>query len=185
VGENDWTFIKEQDGVSISYKPAVGTVHTLRGCCAMPSSAESIVELCKGLDHWNGLDPFFKEGTVIEKIDNNNEVIVALYSAGVPMVLDREFLFLETRGKKDNAFFIASYSVERDDVPNPKYENSVRAELLRAGFWIVPQEGHCIVTWIVAADPKGWIPVTVVNLLCGDEPLVLARVREALVKEKN
>jgi len=181
-GENDWVFIKNNQDVHISYKPVANTVHTLRGIATFPAKPESLIELCKGLDHWDSLDPFFKTGESIEKIDVNNEILIALYSAGVPLVFDREFLVFETRGKKGESFFIASFSIDRADIPNPKYPDAVRGEIIKGGFWIEPQGDLCKVTWIVAMDPKGWIPVAVVNLICGDEPLVLAAVREAVGK---
>ncbi len=36
---------------------------------------------------------------------------------------------------------------------------------------------RCEVSYIVQVDPKGWIPTWVVNLVSGDEPMCLAKIR--------
>jgi len=41
------------------------------------------------------------------------------------------------------------------------------------------------VNYIVQVDPKGWIPHWVVNLVAGDEPMVIHKVRELVEKVKS
>eukprot|EP01123_Difflugia_compressa_P003898 TRINITY_DN15214_c0_g1_i1.p1 TRINITY_DN15214_c0_g1~~TRINITY_DN15214_c0_g1_i1.p1 ORF type:complete len:213 (+),score=34.63 TRINITY_DN15214_c0_g1_i1:87-725(+) len=184
-----WVFIKEKRGVLISYKPQAGCVHTLRGITQIKVTPERIIQYCSGLDNWNtSLDPCFKEGKLVERIDPNNDVTISLYTTGVPLVADREFLIHESRGKFGENYYIASYSVERDDHPAPYYPNAVRGKLLRGGFWVEPMTTPdstplSRVTWVSAVDPQGDIPLVITNSVCGDEPLVLANLREILEKQ--
>ncbi|MCL4419931.1 hypothetical protein M1146_07630 [Patescibacteria group bacterium] len=51
--------------------------------------------------------------------------------------------------------------------------------LVKGGLRITPiDDGSCEVGFIVAINPRGWIPLWVANACIGDEPLVLRKLEE-------
>jgi len=191
VGENGWDSIKEVDGVTVS-KKIEGEIHTIRGQTLIAASVDNILTVCKGLDYWPELDPLFKEGHVVQKLDERHDIICTVYSTNVPLVYDREFLFIECRPSrdKDGTQYLITFSIDANKlglaVPEPLYPGVVRGWVTRGGMKIEPLPGEqqplCKVTWIIATDPRGWIPQWVINLVSGDEPLVLLGVKQKAVQ---
>ena len=65
----------------------------------------------------------------------------------------------------------------RDDVPEVK--GVVRAEIIETGYYIRENKEAqtCSVTYLVQIDPKGWIPVLLINAAAADQAGTVGRLK--------
>ena len=75
-------------------------------------------------------------------------------------------------------------SFECDDLV-PKNPDMVRAEILMAGWVLIPQGRYTIVTYIVQIDLKVKIPTSVVNVVSVKQPMCIHYLRQAMEEGKE
>jgi len=171
------------------------------GVAIVNDSVDRIFIHLKGIDNLPEYDPGFKEGRCVEKLASGNEILYALYSFGA--VMDkRDFCYFE--GYYDiegGAKVIVQFSVDHPTCPNAS--GIIRAVTHPAGFVIRPlsqgqtyigeddqthtvtqeQQGKiCEVSMLWQVDPRGKIPHWVVNLVSGDQVMMLHKLREYLAR---
>lgn len=123
----------------------------------------------------------------------------ALYLA--PVISDRDFVFLQHTCitqcpvTGDEVFVSNSFSVELPELcpDQEKDTGRVRAVLARTGYIMRPHptlgEGRLTMSFLGQADPKGYLPASVVNLASVSQALNCGRVRDiyaqyAMVKKE-
>eukprot|EP01105_Mastigella_eilhardi_P021912 TRINITY_DN534_c0_g1_i2.p2 TRINITY_DN534_c0_g1~~TRINITY_DN534_c0_g1_i2.p2 ORF type:complete len:133 (-),score=47.92 TRINITY_DN534_c0_g1_i2:55-453(-) len=106
-------------------------------------------------------------------------VIHFKYRSPSRMVYNRDFVVLATTERTLTSAVIACKSIAYEKVPEES--GFVRGELHASAFLIESVDGGVKVNYVVQADPKGWIPTFVVNVVAKDEPLVLATMRDYVV----
>ncbi|XP_046841687.1 uncharacterized protein LOC124435774 [Xenia sp. Carnegie-2017] len=81
---------------------------------------------------------------------------------------------------KEYGFGVGS-SIKRPECPELSHLNLVRAEMLCSGYVFRQSDQPDIldVTYIIQADPKGWLPIWAINLFAWQEALNLARIRSS------
>lgn len=100
---------------------------------------------------------------MLETLDANHDIIQAIYTLGVPLINDREFIYLENRKHlPDGTKIVVVFSIPRNDVPVPS--GCVRGTIVASGFVISPLSKEpgketCKCMYLVQVDPAGWIPV--------------------------
>ncbi|KAK3755762.1 hypothetical protein QZH41_019993, partial [Actinostola sp. cb2023] len=86
---------------------------------------------------------------------------------------------LTDKNGEEFGFGVAS-SIERPECPKMEHYGLVRAELLCSGYIFrkMPNEpDYMEVTYVVQADPKGWLPTWAVNMFAWQQALNVARIR--------
>ncbi|XP_032236646.1 uncharacterized protein LOC116617779 [Nematostella vectensis] len=80
---------------------------------------------------------------------------------------------------KEVGFGVGS-SVSRPECPPMDHYHLVRADLMCTGYVFRPSDDadYMEVTYVMQADPKGWIPTWAVSLFAWQEALNLARIRK-------
>lgn len=69
-------------------------------------------DLTKQVDHIPKWDHLFIKGAIIKSYDENLDLIHVTYSSGVPLVSNRDFVYIEARTKReDGVFALAATSV--------------------------------------------------------------------------
>jgi len=161
-------------------------VYTCRGLATLQLPAELVFKIASGMDYWPIIDPYCVAGHQVQLVDEDHEILYSRYTTGIPLIAEREFVFLESRrALKNGQYLIIDFSID-DEVSSsvPNHPGSVRGELVRGGMQITPiDDQSCDVGFIVGANPKGWIPLFVVNAFIGEEPLVLRKLEAWAIKE--
>ncbi len=107
-------------------------------------------------------DKYLVEGRDLKRVNEHTLLSYCAYTAGVPLVSDREFLTC-TSYKEDTstgAVQIVMKSVDLETVP-PNTSRYVRAEVITSGMIMTPQgsENKVLVECILCVDPKGMFSV--------------------------
>ena len=72
-----------------------------------------MMELVIGLDHVAEWDHSFKDGSIDHSYDSDCDIVYIRYTAGVPLIRDRDFVYLETRRKfEDGMQGILAFSLD-------------------------------------------------------------------------
>eukprot|EP01104_Vermistella_antarctica_P005978 TRINITY_DN16714_c0_g1_i1.p1 TRINITY_DN16714_c0_g1~~TRINITY_DN16714_c0_g1_i1.p1 ORF type:complete len:260 (+),score=70.89 TRINITY_DN16714_c0_g1_i1:101-781(+) len=104
------------------------------------------------------------EGTLIDTIGPNDEV--TYYAAKCPTgIANRDFLNQRYwRVEEDKGeWIIRNHAVEHPDCPDKK--GFVRGESIMTGYIVTKEGDGSKLIYLSQADPKGWIPSWVINML--------------------
>ena len=101
------------------------------------------------------------------------------------IIRDRDFVWEQLTMKMPNgAVVVAAQSIENGVVNAvaPPTEGHVRGSILVSGYYAAPnaQTGGSTLYYVVQADPKGQLPMWVVNLVAPDQAQNVARLRDHL-----
>jgi len=101
------------------------------------------------------------------------------------IIRDRDFVWEQLTMKMPNgAVVVAAQSIENGvvDAVAPPTEGHVRGSILVSGYYAAPnaQTGGSTLYYVVQADPKGQLPMWVVNLVAPDQAQNVARLRDHL-----
>ena len=101
------------------------------------------------------------------------------------IIRDRDFVWEQLTMKMPNgAVVVAAQSIENGVVNAvaPPLEGHVRGSILVSGYYAVPnpRTGGSTLYYVVQADPKGQLPMWVVNLVAPDQAQNVARLRNHL-----
>eukprot|EP00300_Choanocystis_sp_HF-7_P029924 c3810_g1_i1.p1 GENE.c3810_g1_i1~~c3810_g1_i1.p1 ORF type:complete len:217 (-),score=42.91 c3810_g1_i1:167-733(-) len=110
---------------------------------------------------------------------------MARYNFGIPGFSHRVFYWKEKRVEEDGVLYnIVTPIPEWEKYPLPP--GCVQGELLVAGFIARPTgESTCELTFIVQANPKGWIPTAIVNLTATDQAKAVVRIRRYFEEQEG
>ena len=103
-----------------------------------------------------------------------------------PPLSNRDFVWSDLcTTLPDGSSLSIGKSVHHESCPEPKAKwlfGEVRGELRISGYYVVPAEeaGACTVHYVVQADLKGMLPVSIVNALATDQGKNIRRMKEHL-----
>jgi len=183
-GSSDWEYYQDSDNVAvftmppregIPYRSVMG-----RGSITCAGGLATFLPLINGVSNINKWDHKFQQGRELEKLSEQQSIYYAAYSSGVPMVIGRDFTFLETREMfPDGSYVCVGVSVEHALAPSAS--GYVRGSMLPSGWILKPLKGNeWDVFYIAQINPMGWLPPSVVNAVCGDAALSIAALRKLL-----
>lgn len=160
---------------------------------------KDILALLSGVEYYSQVDPLFVSGKTLQDVDHDHEILYAHYRTGVPLVSDRDFVYMEGRiHESDGGKVVAGLSVEHP--AGGLVSGRVRAHVYHTGWNIVPVEtptkeeklaaGYfegdegpwCYITFIACVDLKGWIPAWVINQMSGEISKSILSVRKFMLK---
>merc|ERR1712048_271074 len=125
-------------------------------------------------------------GSVLDVHDAHHTTIYAKFRTP-PGIVNRDFVYDGFHGMLDeHTSFSLGKSVERSDCPPSKDTYSwVRGEIQVSGYIAqdCSDDNGCELTYIVQADPKGWLPTWVVNLVAADQADNVTRIANYFKKE--
>jgi len=161
----------------------------LRGRAEIPTTAKAVFEFIKDSELcMRILDPMCYEFEIVEQVDEVRSVLYGIFQTPFPLA-NRDFVWAaQDVWREDEQIGIScGISVEHDDKPD-NVPGVVRGELRTSGYFMQTnkdKENTCIVNYVVLADPKGFIPVWVVNLVVKDQAKNLIRLKEYFEKKNK
>jgi hypothetical protein len=171
-------FSKQLPGNSVNVAKVYGT---------LPVSAKAVFDFLKVFDlqTQQKYDQDLLESQIIKEIvPGQISIVYAGYRAPFG-VTNREFTVVRKLIEDDNGKnVILSFSINYTDFPIK--DGRVRAALLVSGWILEPlpeDSNKCMCTRIVYLDPKGSIPIFVVNMFVSKAGDPIARLREILASK--
>jgi len=114
----------------------------------------------------------FKTGEVAEKISEDKYVYYIQINLPWPLAPRDMIQFHARKWTKEGYGLISKWSVHLDQYEEGKGKcaDHVRAEVIDSGFVIKdvgkPEDKKCQLTFHGKLNPRGWIPIWAVNLMC-------------------
>ncbi len=123
---------------------------------------------------------------VIDKITDNIHVAYSKFKIPVPFISDRDFISLRMVWElEDGSFIICVSSINREDVPfYPKYVRGSSHSYIHCKK--VEGRSNCVkVVSVDHINPRGWIPIPIVNFFKGESHQWLVRLQEIYGKKST
>jgi hypothetical protein len=175
------------DVAMMSRAPEAGSnIRCFKGHGPIDASADRVAEKVMDLGSTVTWDPLFKCGVVIERYEDGSVLRYVVYQAQQCLAkASRNFVYVMGRKKlPDGTQLIAAVSMDRPDLP--VYKGSIRGTIEESGWVIQPfpnTKDKCMCTYVSTVD-LGGLPSVIVNIVSSKQPMVVAGVRKALLKEE-
>jgi len=176
-----WTHIKTVEDVECSYKKSEDSPFILvKGEGIVDCPVDELVAWFEDHHNFKISDPMIQECIRLEEIQPGF-LLCHAKAKMPPMISNRDFVWQEYDGLYQESPRIG-VSIVRSVIheDTPPISGYVRGELSMSGYIIRELEGNrakSSVTYLVHGDPKGWLPVWVVNLVAGDQAMNVVRVK--------
>jgi len=187
---NGWTFFKDKGGVKCYYqKNDKSPFYMFLGEGIVDAGVDTLLSFFDKYENTKIVDSMFIEGEDIAVMDKENKICWMKYALPTPLITNRDFLFHQystviTDGPKIG--LLIGISVTHDKCPSHKCY--VRGEILLSGYLFKEVDGNpsqCHASYLVQADPKGWSPTWVVNMVSADQGLNILRLKEHFATSKD
>jgi len=187
--DEGWKPVKVKHGVQLNSKSTEeSAIHRFNGRCIVEcSDIDWLFKAVAGIVYMKELDPSTVTCTILHSFDEDHDIIYIRYTAGVPLVSDRDFVYLENRKQLDDGTkLLVGYSVEDPD--DKHTSDCVRGVVHVSGYAMRPgkEPGTIEVLYQLQIDPKGWLPIWLVNMLFLDNSIqVFDNMRNLIKKHKK
>eukprot|EP00002_Diphylleia_rotans_P030113 TRINITY_DN6171_c1_g1_i3.p1 TRINITY_DN6171_c1_g1~~TRINITY_DN6171_c1_g1_i3.p1 ORF type:complete len:1024 (+),score=176.13 TRINITY_DN6171_c1_g1_i3:140-3073(+) len=185
--DSPWIKHGEVDNVVIYRKnAALGGVSPFKGVGVINAPPYDVFRLVTNIVRRREWDPMYKEGAVVEVLDENHRILYISFEAQL-LTWPRDFCVIEARriDTQKNQYHIAFLSTSHPSAP--EFSGYVRGEVLYGGYKIEagPNPGQTSFCYCLALNPRGWIPVSVSNSVISKQPLVISLLRDILSKSNS
>ncbi|KAJ4457866.1 putative START domain [Paratrimastix pyriformis] len=177
-----WTALDTEDGVERWNKTLTGvSQRAFMGVGTINKPADEVLAAILDPERRKTWDPYFLEGRTLADIDADTKVVYQVAAAGGPASHRDLCLLRVVHRLPDGKIAVITKSTERPDCP--PVSGYVRADMLIGGFVVAPEgTASCRVTVCAGTDPHGWMPGFVAKLVGAKQPMVVARLRDYLMK---
>ncbi len=160
----NWESISEKDGISVYKTEVPGTkVVGFRGETTIYASAEKVMNVLLDNDHRKDWVDRLKESTVLEEVGPFEYVIYQEFALPWPMK-NRDFVYRGKAEREKNGRVILT--LRSEEFKSAPKTTGVRAELKESRYIITPVgKFKCKLEVEILSDPKGSIPIWLVNLI--------------------
>jgi len=182
IADSDgWSHIKTVEEVECSYKKMEGSPLVLvRGQGIIDSPMDEFLTWLGDPHCFSVTDPMVLEWKIVETLAPAHTILHTTAKMP-PMITNRDFVWQGFDGLFSESPRIGVSAVRSIEYePIPPIPGFVRAELAMSGYIVREVEGDpkkCNLTYLIQADPKGWLPVWVVNLVAGDQAMNVVRIK--------
>lgn len=183
--EEGWNLAKDADGIKVYTRPVPGSAsNEFKGVADIDAPLEVVVEIFKDIPSYTQWYGFCKEIKLLKQDTENHRVIYFVLKTMGP-VKDRDFIVdtMENYDRQVGKDIVALNAVKEDLVPRKsKYVRMTDVSGSYVMTRIDPNRTHVVYT--VKADPAGYIPAFVSNVMQKDQPyLTLKGLREMTRKD--
>lgn len=176
-----WNLVKEDQGVKVYTKAMPGTpLLYFKGvsdftCKNGPFELVSQIITTEDRPKW---DELCEKGETPQFFPPFYKCAYARLKPQAAIISGRDLLTLgRLRFEQDGAITLAMKSETLAEVP--EVPGVVRINIVEAGYIVRPTSQPTVytVTWTGCADPKGWLPIWLVNLVVKKQAMTLAKIK--------
>eukprot|EP00743_Colponemidia_sp_Colp-15_P011547 GILK01012917.1.p1 GENE.GILK01012917.1~~GILK01012917.1.p1 ORF type:complete len:230 (-),score=6.51 GILK01012917.1:188-877(-) len=181
-----WEYVKSKNGVKIFKKSCPSSPFIIiRAETIMAASVRETFEFLRNLEKVRTLDSALAELKRIEELGAGRSVVYSAVKLPWP-ASNRDFVCENIEGVAEDHGFCVGHSVQHHACPERK--GYVRGHVLASGYLYRALPGdnnQCRMVCVAQVDPKVCIPTKIVNLATLHNSAVVAKIRDALLKEKK
>ena len=184
LNSDGWEFQEEKQGVKLYTKLDEKTgLNLVRGEGVINAPASKIMETALNLSENKEWDDTVEEGRLIEKSDNTYVIYNLLKRVG--LLKRRESLTVfQPYNEEDGTIYGVGTSIEHPSVP--KTNDLLRINVRMAGWVLRPLKDNpnkTFATYILHADPQGWIPKKIINWVMGEQAMNVRKIGNYVEKK--
>eukprot|EP01064_Diplonema_japonicum_P035988 TRINITY_DN7959_c0_g1_i1.p1 TRINITY_DN7959_c0_g1~~TRINITY_DN7959_c0_g1_i1.p1 ORF type:complete len:302 (+),score=47.96 TRINITY_DN7959_c0_g1_i1:50-955(+) len=176
-----WTLRLHKGSVYVWDRPSVdkekSSINMVKLFSEFPGvTPETMYDCLHDADYRVVWDTSMGDGYNICHLDDNNDV--GYYLLKLPAVVaNRDFCNERSwRNVDGREFIIMNHSVVHEKCPPTK---AVRGQSIISGYLIRPHGTGCSITYVSQSDPKGWIPVKIMNsIITSQGPNLIEKLKD-------
>lgn len=179
----DWEKVKQEDGVTVYInKTGDSQIVRVKTEVTINSPITNIQTILDDVDNRKEWVPFLTESRVLHDFSPTEKLEYSIFYGPWP-AYDRDFVYRITLNYKDNHKIIYSMISEISPFMHEQ-EDKVRAQLIESYYTLIALDDKTTqVELIFHADPKGYLPVWIVNIIQRVLPyLILKNLKELAEK---
>ncbi|MCW9047274.1 MAG: START domain-containing protein [Gammaproteobacteria bacterium] len=183
-GESEWELIKNENGIKVfTFETTDSDIVKAKAQIVIKTSLERVRVTLDDVDHRHEWMPFLKISEALSEYKNNKRIEYSHFSAPWP-ASDRDFVYqIELINNSDNKLVYKMFSVDSELKPDDG--SYIRADLFEGIYTLKSVDSETTsVELIFHADPKGWLPNWITNIIQRVLPFkILRNLRNRLNSE--
>lgn len=160
-----WNKVKEKNGISVyTIKVENSDILKVKTQTVIAAHINHIQAILDDIDHRPNWIPYLEQSLILNSISATETIEYSLFSAPWP-ASDRDFVYRKKLLHRDEGKIIFSMISESSELM-PENNNLVRADLMESIYTLTSiNENSTQVELIFYADPKGWLPDWIINII--------------------
>ena len=185
ISRGEWQLVKDKDGIQV-YTMDMEFTHIVkaRAVTRIDSSLKKIKAILDDVEHRHEWVPFLEKSEVLQKQSREKRLEYSLFSAPWP-ASDRDFVYsLEqiSSSEKQIKYKMKSQTTEL----RPEQEWVIRGEIFESIYSLTAiTDASTRVELIYHADPKGWLPDWIINIIQRAFPYKILHNLKGRVKQNE
>mmetsp|Transcript_31298 Transcript_31298/g.30959 ORF Transcript_31298/g.30959 Transcript_31298/m.30959 type:complete len:206 (+) Transcript_31298:26-643(+) len=162
-GQREWEHLGEDNGVESDRIMTESGIQLIKAIGLINRTPQQIVDVICDYQHKSEWDDMCVESLMVQEFDPNYRVLYQRFWAPWP-ISHRDFVFASKVSNIGEDIIIVAKSVETELAPEKS--GVVRGSINTSGFYLQKLgENLTRLTYLVSVDPKGSLPLWVVNQL--------------------
>ncbi|SMF36842.1 START domain-containing protein [Pseudobacteriovorax antillogorgiicola] len=183
-----WEQLYKKDGIEVFRAKLSGSKFVaFRGTATISTTPDLIVDVFKDAPRWKEWTDLLLSGKILEPRKANHLIFYQAFDSP-PFIRDRDAVY-DVHFKKDPSSGIVTVVGKSREYPQAPETVGVRMDIDFSRWTLTPKDGKTYVELEMHADPGGWIPSWVVNMVQRDYAydLLFALRRQAhkILRERN
>ena len=160
-----WEKVSADEGVIVYAQEIDGSeIIKVKTRVVINAPMKQILSILDDVPHRKDWIPYLEESRILKTISATEKMEYSLFAAPWP-ASDRDFVYSLSLAHRDKEKVIYSMKSDINDLM-PENEDQVRAELIESQYTLtVIDENQTNVELIFYADPKGWLPNWIINII--------------------
>jgi len=171
----NWKKINDKENVSVYSTEVHGSnILKIKAQTILETSLSHVQSILDNVEHRSSWIPYLQKCMIVEKSSNTENVEYSLFSAPWP-ASDRDFVYkiTQTLSTESKAIY---YMTSIQHPRKPEHNTIVRAELMESTYILTALSANKTqVELIFHADPKGWLPNWIINIIQRILPYMILR----------
>jgi len=165
LAAGDWTLARQSDGISVYVMEVAGSdLLKVKTRVTIEASLGRIQQILDDVPRRKEWVPYLQHSAVIARLDQHSRIEHSVFAAPWPAA-DRDFTYRMQRlpgGEQQLEYSMTSEATEL----MPPQPGIIRAELMESRYTLsAVAPGQTRVELVFYADPKGWLPNWVINII--------------------
>jgi len=179
---NKWKLIKNENEIRVYIlENNSSDIVKAKARTIVNSPINKIKSMLDDISHRHEWIPYLKNSIALSEYKNNIRIEYSHFSAPWP-ASDRDFVYqIELMSKSNKQLVYKMHSTESSSMPENK--NRIRAELYESIYTLTAlNKETTVVDLVFHADPKGWLPNWIINIVQRVLPYKILRNLKARLK---
>lgn len=180
----NWQLVRDDNGIKVyTYDSEHSDILKAKASAVINAPLEIIKSILDDIDNRHRWVPYLQKSVLLQTLEDKSRIEYSVFYAPWP-AFDRDFVYrLNIVDESENYIYY-----EMSSVISPLMEEQpwlVRAELFESAYTLSRlSEGRTRLEVVYHADPKGWLPSWIVNIIQKRLPYkIVVNLREEVAKE--